>query len=313
MERRQRIRFWILTGTCSGATLCDAGWRHRLGDLYPAFKRHLEDTGSPAEVHRPLYRGEPDYGLKRCADGTYKIDPHSGAHDSGDAPRHRSGKEDELFARRFAPEEVLGKRLSVERLLSDTCGPLGIMPGIQTCGSRLYRMGTRAKKSVFVYLGGGTGSNESLIAHLASTGSKIMLYVAQRTAEVETCGMLANVEIVEIGEHLDISEDGCFINFGNETAGSLNREVVPAHAGTGVNIVKDGFLLEYGDKAYSFKGEKRWEVVMKLNDAKGKYIRLGKGVKALFASNEQAKAFFDAAVEAEGRGINGTGRYRLKI
>jgi hypothetical protein len=80
-----------------------------------------------------------------------------------------------------------------------------------------------------------------------------------------------------------------------------------------VNVVKAGCVLEFGTKTYSFKGKRRWDIATKLIGAKGKYVFLGKGVKALFASNEQAKAFFDAAVEAEGQGINGTGRYRLKI
>lgn len=313
MDSRDRVRFWLLVANNSAAALCEAGWRHRLGALRGAFERYLDDAGVPAEAYPPLYRGEPDYLLVPAANGRYRVDPYSGAHASEDAPWSMTEKEEELFAQRFEPGEVQGKRLATDRLLGDACQALGILPSVQRCGEHFYRLGTRARKTVFIYLGGGTGSSESLIAHLASTGSKIMLYVAQRTAEIETCAMLANVENVEIGEHLDISEDGRFINIGNETAGSINRDVFPACAATGVNIVKDGFLLEYGDKAYSFKGEKRWEMVMKLNDAKGKYIRLGKGVKALFASNEQAKAFFDAAVEAEGRGINGTGRYRLKI
>jgi hypothetical protein len=313
MERGKRVRFWILVASNSGAMLCEAGWRYRLGDLTGAFERYLDDTGLPAESYPPLYRGEPDYALRPSPDGKYSVDPLSGAHDTGDMPRGCTDKEEELFARRFDPEEVLGKRLAVDRLLCDACEALGVLPGVQTCGERFYRLGIRARKNVFLYLGGGAGSSESLTAHLASADSNIELYVAQRTAEVEACGMLADVDVVEIGAHLDIGKDGGFINIEHETERNAEREGVPGCAGTGMNIAKAGFLLEYGGKAYSFKGEKRWEMVMKLIGAKGKYIRLGKGIKALFASNEQAKAFFDAAVEAEGQGINGTGRYRLKI
>lgn len=210
MERLERVRFWILVASNSGATLCDAGWRYRLGDLTGMFGRYLDDMGAPAEAYPPLYRGEPDYTLRPSPGGKYSVDPLSGAHDTGDVPRGYTDKEEELFARRFAPEEVLGKRLAVDRLLCDACEALGIMPGVQACGSRLYRLGTRARKSVFVYLGGGAGSSESLTAHLASAGPHIELYVAQKTAEVEACGMLANIAVLELADHLDIGTDGTF-------------------------------------------------------------------------------------------------------
>lgn len=297
----------------SGATLCEAGWRYRLGDLTGMFERYLEDTGLPAETYPPLYRGEPDYTLRPSPDGKYSVDPLSGAHDTGDRPGGCTDKEEELFARRFDPEEVLGKRLAVDRLLCDACEALGILPGVQTCGERFYRLGTRARKNVVLYLGGGAGSSESLTAHLASAGPNIELYVAQRTAEVDTCGMLADVDVVEIGAHLDIGKDGRFITVERKTGAPTEHARASGFAGTGVNVVKTGCVLEFGTKTYSFKGKKRWDIVTKLIGAKGKYVLLGKGVKALFAKHEQALAFFDAAVEAEGQGINGTGRYRLKI
>lgn len=313
MERRERVRFWGLVGTNNGVALCEAGWRYRLGDLAWAFERYLDDAGAPAETYPPLYRGEPEYRLVPGADGKYRVDPFSGAHESEDAPWHMSEKEEELFARRFKPDEVQGKRLAVDRLLGEACEALGILPGVQTRGERFFRLGTRARRSVFLYLGGGVGLSESLAAHLASAGSDVELYVAQKTAEVETCGMLADVAVVEIGSQLDVGKDGRFISVDRKAGKGADRDSAAGSVETGVNVVKDGAVLEFGSKTYSFKGEKRWDVVTKLIRAKGKYVPLGKGIKALFAKHEQALAFFDAAVEAEGQGINGTGRYRLKI
>lgn len=85
---------------------------------------------------------------------------------------------------------------------------------------------------------------------------------------------------------------------------------------TGVNrvaIIRDGAVLEYGGKTYNFNGAKRWGLVRALMAAKGEYVECGKGLKGYFAKHKEAKAFFDSAVEAEGLGRKGTGRYRLKI
>mgnify|MGYP000931486973 FL=1 len=95
--------------------------------------------------------------------------------------------------------------------------------------------------------------------------------------------------------------------------GTTNSEANSEYGARLFEVVEDGQLVRYGGKTFCFGGVRRWDIVTKLIGANGKYVFLGKGVKALFAKHGQAKAFFDAAVEAEGQGINGTGRYRLKI
>ncbi len=109
---------------------------------------------------------------------------------------------------------------------------------------------------------------------------------------------------------------------GREAGGQTGAERTPnaqrlapnAHVETGkIKVIRDGAVLEYGGKTYSFGGYKRWEFVRALIAANGDYVNCEKGLKALFANTAQAKAFYDAAVEAEGLGRKGTGRYRLKI
>lgn len=80
-----------------------------------------------------------------------------------------------------------------------------------------------------------------------------------------------------------------------------------------VRIIQDGAALEYGGKTYVFGGNKRWQIVRQLIAAAGEYVECGKGLKGYFAKHKEAKAFFDSAVEAEGLGRKGTGRYRLKV
>ena len=80
-----------------------------------------------------------------------------------------------------------------------------------------------------------------------------------------------------------------------------------------IRVIQKGSALEYGGKTYYFGGYVRWEYVMKLIASNGEYTELGKGVKSYFAKSKQAEAFYDAAIEPEGQGIKGTGRYRLKI
>lgn len=81
----------------------------------------------------------------------------------------------------------------------------------------------------------------------------------------------------------------------------------------GVRVIQDGAALEYGGKTYVFGGNKRWLIVRRLIAAAGDYAECGKGLKAQFANHPQAKAFYEAAIEAEGLGRKGTGRYRLKV
>jgi hypothetical protein len=38
-----------------------------------------------------------------------------------------------------------------------------------------------------------------------------------------------------------------------------------------------------------------------------------KGLKSLFASTKGSMAFYEAAIEPQGAGRNGTGKYRLKL
>ena len=85
-----------------------------------------------------------------------------------------------------------------------------------------------------------------------------------------------------------------------------------AAAGKRIKVVRYGAALEYDGHFYEFKGAKRWEPVEKLIEADGKYVEFGRGFKSLFAHSAGATAFFEAAVEAEGQGRNGTHRYRLK-
>jgi len=291
---------WSLLGTTTGRTESLAGWTKRFGPHAKALRRFLVPTGRPAEFY-PHPNGGLDLAIEPTVTGSFR------------AVCTETGAEDWVPPIRLSFEEAQGHTFDLKELAGELCGVCGITPDWKSEGDGLYRLGVRESKSVFLYLNGGIDANERLAAHLAAAGANIDLYVAQRTAEVETCAMLTDVEIAEIGEHLDIGKAGRFITVERKTGTSAEHARASCFAGTGLNVVKAGCVLEFGTKTYSFKGEKRWEVVMKLNEAKGKYVFLGKGVKALFASNEQAKAFFDSAVEAEGQGINGTGRYRLKI
>ncbi|NLF39380.1 hypothetical protein GX586_08035 [bacterium] len=92
------------------------------------------------------------------------------------------------------------------------------------------------------------------------------------------------------------------------------RDGVGATEGTGwgrLRILEQGRTLLYANSSYEFRGEKRWGLVQKLIDAQGAYTNLGKNPKGVFRTGK-ALEFFDAAIEAEGRGRNGTGRYRIK-
>ena len=85
-----------------------------------------------------------------------------------------------------------------------------------------------------------------------------------------------------------------------------------AIGGKKIKIVQDGVALEYDGHFYEIRGKIRWEAIRKLIEADGEYVEFDRGFKSLFAHSKGATAFFDAAVEAEGQGRNGTHRYRLK-
>ena len=328
MERDRRVKFWRLAGIYAGKALCDAGWRRRLNELHPAFERYLCETGEPAESYPSVYGGEPDYRLERNADGTYSAEPPAEGDDGESTARERPETEEKLFARHFGLDEIQGKELAVERLLGDVCGALGILPGVQPCGSGLYRLGTRQRRSVFAYLASACGTTEVLTAHLAAAGPMVDVYVAHKTAEIEACGMLAKVEMAQLADELEIGADGAFGRVdskggerGRRSArdeGEQAAEAAENGRGKGkrdcvFRVIRDGESLEYSHKTYLFAGARRWKYVRKLADARGGYVPCGKGLKGYFAKNKEAKAFFEAAVRAEGTGRNGTGRYKLKI
>ncbi len=79
-----------------------------------------------------------------------------------------------------------------------------------------------------------------------------------------------------------------------------------------IKVIRDGWALDYDGRIYQFGGKKRWEAVRKLIEADGEYVMVERGFNSLFVNNPDAVAFFEAAVEAEGQGRNGTHRYRLK-
>ena len=80
-----------------------------------------------------------------------------------------------------------------------------------------------------------------------------------------------------------------------------------------LQVISPGEALSYCGTIYKFKGEKRWEFVQTLMTANGDYVDCGKGLKGFFSSSKEARAFFDAAIEAEAAGRNGTGRYKLRV
>ncbi len=82
--------------------------------------------------------------------------------------------------------------------------------------------------------------------------------------------------------------------------------------GSKIKVIRDGVALDYDGKVLKFGGEKRWADVRKLIEADGEYVELAKGLKSRFSHNDDAVAFFEAAVKAEGQGSKGTHRYRLK-
>ena len=87
----------------------------------------------------------------------------------------------------------------------------------------------------------------------------------------------------------------------------------PAATSTRLHVIRPGEALEYCGTVYKFRGEKRWEIVMKLADGNGQYVHCGKGLKGYFSKDKEARAFFDAAIEAEAAGRGGTMRYKLRV
>lgn len=82
---------------------------------------------------------------------------------------------------------------------------------------------------------------------------------------------------------------------------------------TQVRVIREKEAIAIDTKTYTFSGKKRWLHINSLLEADGEYVKTVKNFKSLFAKNSEAKAFFERAIEAENRGRNGTGRYRLKI
>lgn len=116
---------------------------------------------------------------------------------------------------------------------------------------------------------------------------------------------LSTPSFAELGSEGEVENEGADGESRTEDSGSRVAEKV--------KVIRDGAVLDYGGKTYAFVGNKRWQNVRLLIAAAGEYAECGKGLKAQFANHPQAKAFYEAAVEAEGLGRKGTGRYRLKV
>ena len=82
---------------------------------------------------------------------------------------------------------------------------------------------------------------------------------------------------------------------------------------TKFRVIREGEAAEYGGRTYSFGGVKRWSNIARLVQANGAFVACDRQLKKFFSKDKEAKAFYEAAVEAEGRGRKGTGRYRLKL
>jgi len=80
-----------------------------------------------------------------------------------------------------------------------------------------------------------------------------------------------------------------------------------------LRVIEYEKVLEYGGKTYCFGGAKRWALLMKLVDAKGGFVTLGRNLKAYFSNGDDSRFFFNAAIAAKGPGRKGNGQYRLKI
>ena len=102
---------------------------------------------------------------------------------------------------------------------------------------------------------------------------------------------------------------------GSGTAGAARETAAAGMAGTAgrIKVIREGESLEYDGKKYAFGGSARWRNMGRMATARGEFVACDKGLKGLFANNKEAKAFYDAAIEAEGLGRNGTGRYRLRF
>lgn len=96
-------------------------------------------------------------------------------------------------------------------------------------------------------------------------------------------------------------------------AARLSEAAQTAEPSARLRVIRPGEALEYCGRLYKFDGDKRWELVMKLIDGNGQYVDCGKGLKGFFTSSKEAKAFFEAAVEAEATGPTGRQRYKLRV
>ena len=77
-------------------------------------------------------------------------------------------------------------------------------------------------------------------------------------------------------------------------------------------VIREGEALRFDEKPYTFGGAKRWRNIIVLITANGAYVKCDKKLKGFFSKDKEANAFYEAAIEAEGQGRNGTGRYRMK-
>lgn len=103
------------------------------------------------------------------------------------------------------------------------------------------------------------------------------------------------------------------VQTGAERTPNAQRPTPNAQLETGkIKVIREGEALSFDGKPYTFGGRSRWRNVLRMLAAHGDYVKCDKGLKALFANNTEASAFFETAIEAEGRGRNGTRCYRLK-
>jgi hypothetical protein len=95
-------------------------------------------------------------------------------------------------------------------------------------------------------------------------------------------------------------------------AKAQSEEVEKAQANSRCKVMREGESLSFDGKPYTFVGRARWRNVMRMLAANGEYVKCDKKLKGFFSKDKEANAFYEAAIEAEGQGRNGTGRYRMK-
>ena len=95
--------------------------------------------------------------------------------------------------------------------------------------------------------------------------------------------------------------------------GGERQVTPPAISSTRLKVIRHSELLDYEGTFYKFYGVKRWEYVDKLLAGGGHFVDCCKGFKGLFTSDKDARAFFNAAIEAEAAGPDKTKRNRYKL